>query len=834
MAHENRDTAGDPATATALARLIWPLRLTWAGLWAERLVRSFWPVWTILAATLAALVFGLQDLLPLDWVRGGLALAALGALIAAGLGLRAFRRPTRAEALSRLDASLPGRPISSMTDAQAIGSGDPWSRAIWQAHRRRMAERAAEARPVRPDLRLARRDPFALRYLALTALVIALMFGSVWRVASVTGLAGGGAEAMVGPSWEAWAQPPSYTGKPSLYLNEIDAPEITLPVGTRLQIRLYGEVGDLSVTESVSGRPAGEAPPGPAQDVEVRQTGALTIDGRGGRSWKIMALADRPPLVTADGQMEREADGQMKLSFSARDDYGVTGGQATILLDLPAVDRRYGLAVDPEPREPVTLDLPLPIAGNRAEFSETLVDDLAKHPFANLPVVLNLSVTDAALQEGRAEPLKVVLPGRRFFDPLAAALIEMRRDLLWNRTNGPRTAQILHAVTHAPEGLFRNERAFLRTRVLMRRLDAEAATLAPAARDEIAEQLWEIALMVEEGDLASALEALRRAQDRLDEAIRNGASQDEIEQLMQEMRQALDNYMRELAEEAQRNPDQQQSENRQTMEMSGDQLQEMLDKLQELMEQGRMAEAAELMEMMRQLMENMQVTMGEGQGQGPGSQAMRDLSETLRDQQGLSDDAFRELQQGPNGGRPQDGQPGEGEGQEGRDGRSLAERQRELGDRLNGMQDQTLPGQGSERGENGRRSLDDAGRAMREAERALRDGDLPGALDRQAEAMEQLREGMRELGEAMAEEQRQQNGQGEGEAFGRADPNSQRDPLGREPGETGRIGSDRNMLQGEDVYRRAQDLLDEIRRRSGDLSRPEIEREYLRRLLDMY
>lgn len=261
----------------------------------------------------------------------------------------------------------------------------------------------------------------------------------------------------------------------------------------------------------------------------------------------------------------------------------------------------------------------------------------------------------------------------------------------------------------------------------MRKLDAEAATLAPAARDEIAEQLWEIALMVEEGDLASALEALRRAQDRLDEAIRNGASQDEIEQLMQEMRQALDNYMRELAEEAQRNPDQQQAENRQTMEMSGDQLQEMLDKLQELMEQGRMAEAAELMEMMRQLMENMQVTMGEGQGQGPGSQAMRDLSETLRDQQGLSDDAFRELQQGPNGGRPQDGRPGEGEGQEGRDGRSLAERQRELGDRLNGMQNQPLPGQGSERGENGRRSLDDAGRAMREAERALRDGDLPGA-----------------------------------------------------------------------------------------------------------
>ncbi|MFN4130908.1 MAG: DUF4175 family protein, partial [Paracoccaceae bacterium] len=47
-------------------------------------------------------------------------------------------------------------------------------------------------------------------------------------------------------------------------------------------------------------------------------------------------------------------------------------------------------------------------------------------------------------------------------------------------------------------------------------------------------------------------------------------------------------------------------------------------------------------------------------------------------------------------------------------------------------------------------------------------------------------------------------------------------------------GSDRNMLQGEDVYRRAQDLLDEIRRRTGDQQRPEAERDYLRRLLDMF
>jgi hypothetical protein len=167
--------------------LFWPLRLTLAGLWAERLVRAFWPVWTVLVAMLAVLSFGVQDVLPLEVVWTGLAVGA-GCAGGAGAGGATVRRPTRAEALARLDAALPGRPIAALTDTQAIGATDPASQAVWQAHVARMAARAAQAKAVQPDLRLARRDPFALRYVALTALVIALAFGSLWRVASVAGL----------------------------------------------------------------------------------------------------------------------------------------------------------------------------------------------------------------------------------------------------------------------------------------------------------------------------------------------------------------------------------------------------------------------------------------------------------------------------------------------------------------------------------------------------------------------------------------------------------------------------------------------------------------------
>jgi hypothetical protein len=105
------------------------------------------------------------------------------------------------------------------------------------------------------------------------------------------------------------------------------------------------------------------------------------------------------------------------------------------------------------------------------------------------------------------------------------------------------------------------------------------------------------------------------------------------------------------------------------------------------------------------------------------------------------------------------------------------------------------------------------------------------AIHRQSEAMEAMRDGMRNLGEALAENNQTEGGQGQ--ALGQFG-DQQSDPLGRTPGRGGQVGSQENLLQGEDVYRRARELLDEIRRRSGEGERPDVERDYLRRLLDRF
>ena len=213
------------------------------------------------------------------------------------------------------------------------------------------------------------------------------------------------------------------------------------------------------------------------------------------------------------------------------------------------------------------------------------------------------------------------------------------------------------------------------------------------------------------------------------------------------------------------------------------------------------------------------------------------IDEVGRDQ-GLTFQALQALREGAQGMAQQlaEAQQGEGQGpgnQQARPGgqQSLADRQQALRNELN-RQQQNLPGAGTPEGDAAREALDRAGRAMEGAEDALREEDFAGALDNQSEAIEALREGMRELGEQMAQQQGQPGQQGD--QVGEAHPLGQRAPLGREAGRNGRLGTDEQLLQGDDVYRRARELLDEIRRRSGEQARPEVELDYLRRLLDRF
>lgn len=828
-------------------KLRWPLRLTWAGLFSERALRAFWPVWTILFATIAAIALGLFETANVEMLWLGLVGAALVLLWALTRGVRRFHWPTWAEAVARLDATMPGRPIAAVDDALAVGSADQGSVSVWQAHKQRMSARAAAAKAPAPDLQLADRDPFALRYVAATLFMLSVAFGSVMRVIEVLRPGEGTPPVGADSSWEGWAEPPAYTGKPSLYLTKLPAGPLALPQGSHVILRLYGDPAKLSLEQDVAAQaaaPLAATASGPrAFDLIVEHSGALTVAGDGGRSWQVTVTPDNPPTVELTGPMDRKADGKMQQPFLAKDDFGIAAGQAKFTLDLEKTDRRYGLTLPPDPLPPLHFDLPRPARASRTAMAGILAEDASKHPWANLPVAMTLTVTDALGQKASTAPVHISLPGRRFFDPLAAAIIEMRRDILWSTQNGKRTAQILRALTFHPEGFIRNEKAYLMLRVAIRRLEAGTTgnTVSAQVRDEVSDALWDVAILLEDGGLEDALERMHQAEERLSQAIKNGASKDEIRKLMNELRDATDDYLNQLAQKGeQKDPADKFAKNQKTQNITGDQIQQMMDEIQKLMEQGKMAEAQELLDQLQQLMENLKVTQsqdGEGQ-EGQAGKAMRDLRKTLREQQKLSDDAFQQQQKG--GGDPQgaaqpdgtapSGQGSDGDGTQQQGQQGLADRQQALRDQLDqGMK--ALPDAQGQDADRARRSLKGAGDAMKGAEDALRKGDIPGAIDRQAEAIEQLREGLRGLNDALAKDNNRLPGaDGQAQSDGQ---NSQvpRDPLGRENGQTGQVGTDKSLLQGEDVYRHARELLDEIRKRSADQTRPDMEREYLRRLM---
>ena len=121
---------------------------------------------------------------------------------------------------------------------------------------------------------------------------------------------------------------------------------------------------------------------------------------------------------------------------------------------------------------------------------------------------------------------------------------------------------------------------------------------------------------------------------------------------------------------------------------------------------------------------------------------------------------------------------------------------------------------------------------MQEAEKALRDGDLKGASEAESRALDQLRQGARSMAEQMMKQRNQRMGQGQGGPNG---PRGPLDPLGRAPSATD--GSDPGTgvkVPDQIDVQRAREILEELRRRLGENTRPTFELEYLERLLKQF
>ena len=362
----------------------------------------------------------------------------------------------------------------------------------------------------------------------------------------------------------------------------------------------------------------------------------------------------------------------------------------------------------------------------------------------------------------------------------------------------------------------------------------------------VVEYLWDMALAIEDGNLSQAQRDLKAAQEALREALERGASEEEIQRLMQDLRAAMDKMMRQMEQEAQRDGGTDARPlDQNTRVLRPQDLQRMMDRIEDLARSGARDAARQMLDELQAMMENLRP--GNRQAGRQQGQQQNELGNMIQEQQRLRDRTFRQgRQDGQPGRNGQDGQQGEfGELQQGQQ-----ELRRRLGQMLEDLkklqqgQGQGEPGQGQqgqgEEGEagdgDGKGALGRAGRAFNRAEQAMRDAegalgqkDGQGALDAQGRALQGLRQGAQSLAEA---QQGNEEGQGPG---GPADGQAQRtDPLGR-PLRNQDYGDDFTVkIPNEVDVQRARQVLEELRRRLEETNRPRLELDYIERLLENF
>jgi len=850
------------------------LALARAALLWERAWPELWPAVGVLGLFVAVAWLNLLPQLPAAGHLGVLALFTLVFFHLLGRGLSRISWPRRRDGLRRLerDSGLTHRPLQALEDRPATAADHPLSMGLWQRHRATAQAALGRLRTRLPRPYLASRDTRALRALVFLVLVVTgigawgewgerLALAMQPRLPALTPAA----EMQL----EVWIDPPDYTGRPPLFLssrnreNEARADpgalaaggrpdwmspkakdgaptspgteaSLAVPEGSRLLARVTGSASSLGAEEwaPMLSLPDGAQPfrriDGRNYEIEadLQRSGRVHITRAGETlgAWSLEVVRDQPPEIALMEPPSVTPRSSMRLAYQASDDYGVTALQARLRL---AAEAPPALVDDP----PLVLTLPTP--GDGRSVKGVSYHDLTSHPWAGQPVRMTLIAEDGAGQSGRSETVFFMVPERVFEHPVARAIIAERRRLLsYGLPVRTDVAGALSRISAGPDRFHHDIVVFLALRVSVARLSGES--VAPDALSEVAALLWETALRLDDGGVTLAERAVREAGKALAEALDHGADPAEVKRLMAELQEALDRYMQALAEQMQRameegGPIPEMPEGMAMEQVDRRDLDTLMQQMQELAETGAYDSARQMLSQLESFLETLQTGPLQLPGQNQAWSLLEDLQAVAREQERLLQDAFgqgRQMEQDAARarGEPVPGESGErwtpGESmQTGREQHALRLQLGEVMRRSSELLDE-IP-----------EPLGEAEQAMRQAERALQLGMPQAAVPAQSEALEHLHQGLESFAQQLAERMAAFNpglsGQPQPGRMGR-------DPLGRPLPGAGRLDDSNVEIPDRGTVQRAREVLEELRRRAGESDRPPEERDYIRRLLDLF
>jgi uncharacterized protein (TIGR02302 family) len=784
-----------PANADSQSAREKIVRAASRAIFAERFVPYAASASAPLAVVAMLGLFNAHRLVPI-WTHWLLLIgaAALSGFIAWRIRPPAFW-PARAEALRRVEADGGVRHEAAQAMEDAPFAGDP---ALFEAHRRAMAQEAGKARLAGLRALFEDADPNGARFAALAIFAVGLVAAGADAPARL------GAVFWPRPPVEAaaadlWIEPPAYAGKAPIFLMragvraaDVEGP-ISAPEGARIIAQLRGK-GRLSMTLVGGGEKwqAELSADGRKAELVATQSGTLRLKAGGRMRRFALAIApDGAPTILFLETPAATADGKLLVRMRIDDDFGAARIALRMRLD-PDQDRPLDAPAIEEKTLAETRIVDIPAARN-GDHEATLALDA--HPWAGKAVIATLVATDDAAQEGASAEERFALPARAFFNPLARAVVEQRETLALAPGSWRRAEWAFNGLTLAPEYFFEKPTDYLLLRTAMWRVGRRQGEKT----DATVEELWPLALQFENETLELARQRLEAARDALADALASGADDETVERLTEAMRNALNAYVAALAQSGASSPDDAQPADQ---EMAAAELDDMLNDVRDLAKKGARSAAQQALDDLKSVLDNLRFSKsgggsGEEAGAGGASGEAGDLIVRQRD---IANEAFAEGEtRAPDGGALSEAEGG------------LAGDLADLIGRLDGAAKGAA-------GKPAPKALSQALADMRRAERALAEQEFNSASAAMERAIGRLREAAGELADR---EQQQAQGGAPGA----------RDPLGRPIGDSRGDGVDLPEIPDQ---QRARELLIELRRRLANGERTEDEIDYLERLLERF
>jgi uncharacterized protein (TIGR02302 family) len=836
----------DPASL--LKRLAGRRLLARAAILFEAVWPALWPPLAAIGLFLCAALLNLPPLLPASLHVALLALVVLAVIGLLFHGFRKIRLPDDRAADRRLETTsgLVHRPLSVLTDKPAIA--DAVGLALWQAHAARAITQIGRLHVGLPRPGLARRDPRALRYGVLLAVLACLAIANTdapSRVYAAVTPSMPVSPGVAATELQAWITPPAYTRIAPIFL-KADGGSVSVPAGSHLTVNVSG--GTTAPVLSLNERTGPFSPLDHSSfqaEWDLTRGGHLAVKRDGGTlaAWMLTVVADQPPAAAWGDNPGRVPSGQQtRLPWQASDDYGVTALQAELRLrDRPDAP-------------PLIVTIPLPGGSPKAAHGLSQ-PDLTAHPWAGLPVVGRLVAHDAAGQTGASADASFEIAERPFHNPIAQVLIAARKSLSVHPDDRGDALAALDGLMQHPELFDGDIGAFLNLSGAYYDL---VRNQADGAVPEAQDSMWQLALHMEEGQTeqsARSLEEARQAaRDALDKAQQqpSDATRQELAKKLEELRQAIDRHMRALLDEAQRNNSVMPFDPK-AMQLSDRDMQRLAEQAEQAAKEGRMADAQQEMAQLEQMLDQLRNAHAQGNDSKQanskrqrGKRQQSVVQDLIAREGGLLDHAQQRGDTSPAAADPS--------AQRDADARVQQALRRALGELMQQFTD--LSGEASP-------GLGEADQAMRDSATQLNQGQDQEAGQSQQEAIAALQKGNKEMGQAMAKMGRQPGQGDEGEdgdqdgsegAMGmmmpdgnraggrgagplpgspeRADPGG-RDPLGRF--NQGSSSDNADVVVPEERERqRTQAIQEELRRRGADQERPRQELDYIDRLLKQF